>query len=186
MFNSYSKNILFIILTIVLSASAIFGQGTAFTYQGKLNDGGIPANGNYDLTFQLFDTADSKGAQQGETVKLFGVPVSAGIFTVELDFGACGNCFNGEGRFLEIAVRPAGVGTFTTLIPRQPISSSPYAVRSLSSATTDLAINAQQLGGVAANQYVQGSDTRLTDARTTTSDRGGNAFGKSLEFDNPI
>ena len=44
MFNSYSKNILFIILTIVLSAGAIFGQTSSFTYQGRLNDGGTPAN----------------------------------------------------------------------------------------------------------------------------------------------
>jgi hypothetical protein len=35
-----------------LSTSA---QGTAFTYQGRLNDGGVPAGGNYDLRFALYD-----------------------------------------------------------------------------------------------------------------------------------
>jgi len=28
-------------------------QGTAFSYQGRLNDGGNPASGTYDLTFSL-------------------------------------------------------------------------------------------------------------------------------------
>jgi hypothetical protein len=29
--------------------------GTAFTYQGRLTDGGTPANGTYDLRFRLFN-----------------------------------------------------------------------------------------------------------------------------------
>jgi hypothetical protein len=40
-------------------------------------------------------------------------------------------------RFLEISVKPAGSGTFTTLSPRQFISSTPYAVRSVNAATAD-------------------------------------------------
>jgi hypothetical protein len=28
-----------------------FAQGTAFTYQDRLNDGGTPASGNYDMQF---------------------------------------------------------------------------------------------------------------------------------------
>src|SRR5436309_3473264 len=30
-------------------------QGTAFTYQGRLMDAVVPANGDYELTFALFD-----------------------------------------------------------------------------------------------------------------------------------
>src|SRR5258708_4569837 len=34
--------------------------GTGFTYQGRLNDGGAPANGVYDLAFTLYgDATDS-------------------------------------------------------------------------------------------------------------------------------
>ena len=161
-----------IFLTIVLLLAgtiAARAQSTAFTYQGKLTDGGGPANGNYDLIFQLFDTADSRGGQQSEVVKSLNVPVSDGIFTVTLDFGACANCFNGESRFLEISVRRSGSVEFTTLSPRQPLTSTPYAVHSLSSATSDFAIDAQQLGGLGADQYVQTTDTRLTNARTPTA-----------------
>jgi hypothetical protein len=34
-------------------AGAAFAQGTAFTYQGRLNGAGGLANGSYDLTFAL-------------------------------------------------------------------------------------------------------------------------------------
>jgi hypothetical protein len=76
MLNSYSKNMLLIILTIVLSAGAIFGQTSGFTYQGRLTDGGIAANGNYDLQFALFDAADGNN-QIGQTKTVSSVPVSA-------------------------------------------------------------------------------------------------------------
>ena len=49
--------------------------GTAFTYQGKLDDGGAPANGPHDLVFRLFDVATS-GASLPSAV--MSMPVSAG------------------------------------------------------------------------------------------------------------
>jgi hypothetical protein len=53
--------------------------------------------------------------------------VSEGGFTVQLDFGGA---FNGDKRFLEIAVRsPAGGGTFTTMTPRQELTAAPYALK---------------------------------------------------------
>jgi hypothetical protein len=50
-----------------------------FTYQGRLTQNGAPANGNFNLTFQLFD-ADGAGLQVGSTVNLPGFPVSDGLF----------------------------------------------------------------------------------------------------------
>src|SRR5262249_39065489 len=118
-----------------LSAAAS-AQTTAFTYQGKLADTGTPANGNYDFQFKLFDQL-SGGAQQGTTQALTNVTVSAGVFTVQLDFGACGSCFDGASRFLDIAVKPSSGGSFTPLSPRQPITSTPYAARSTNAAAAD-------------------------------------------------
>lgn len=134
-------------------------QTTAFTYQGRLTDAGNPANGNFDLQFKLFDTATvGTGTQQGATLTRNSVAVSAGVFTVTLDFGA--NVFSGANRFLEIGVRPVGnADPYTVLAPRQPVTSTPYAIQTL---------NAAQLGGVAANQYVQTNDPRLSDARPPT------------------
>ena len=119
-------------------ANAVWAQGTAFTYQGKLADNGTPANGAFDLQFKLFDNATvGTGSQQGSTITQSSVQVASGIFTVQLDFGACGSCFNGANRFLEISVKPTGGSTFTTLSPRQPITSTPYTIKSLSAATAD-------------------------------------------------
>ena len=38
-----------------------WAQGTGFTYQGRLNDGANPVNGNYDLRFSLW-TAVTNGS----------------------------------------------------------------------------------------------------------------------------
>jgi hypothetical protein len=101
-----------------------FAQGTAFTYQGRLNDNGGLANGSYDLRFAIYDAA-TNGVQQGNTLTNLATPVSNGVFTVVLNFG---NQFNGADRWLEIGVRVNGAGAFTLLSPRQSITATPYAL----------------------------------------------------------
>jgi len=164
-----------LVLTILLTTPAVFAQSSSFTYQGRLTDGGTAANGNYDLQFALWDSA-SGGSQVGSTLTVSSVAVSNGVFAVTLDFGA--NSFPGAGRFLEISARTIGAGSLTLLTPRQQVTSTPYAVRSTSSASADnatnatnatTATNATQLGGIAAGQYVQTNDSRLTDPRSPTA-----------------
>ena len=100
--------------------------GTVFTYQGRLTDGGSPANGEYDFRFELYDAA-SGGAQVGSMVPKENTAVTDGLFTVELDFGS--GIFTGDARWLEIGVRPgASGGLFTTLMPRQALTPAPYAL----------------------------------------------------------
>src|SRR5437773_1902072 len=118
------------LIAILMGANAVLAQGTAFTYQGKLTDNGNPANGQYDFQFKLYD-ALTGGTQQGGTVTVANVTVTAGIFTAQLDFGACATCFNGAARFLEIAVKKTTDASYTTLSPRQQVTSDPYAIRSL-------------------------------------------------------
>lgn len=163
MCRAYSKTTLGIILTLLMSAGAILAQSSGFTYQGRLAAGSATASGHYDLQFTLFDSA-SDGGQVGQTQTVSNVTINEGLFSVTLDFGA--NAFSGGGRWLEISARPVGEASFTVLTPRQAITSTPYAVRSLNSGTSDLATNAQQLAGVPANQYVQTGDARLADSRT--------------------
>ena len=62
-------------------AAAVLAQTSVFTYQGKLNDGGIPANGSYDMQFKLFD-AVSGGNQVGATQTKTNVPTSIGASTI--------------------------------------------------------------------------------------------------------
>jgi len=116
---------LLLLAAILHPLATAHAQGTAFTYQGRLDDGGSQANGSYDLTFALFD-AVSGGVQQGTTLTNAAIAVSNGLFTVTLDFG---NQFPGPDRWLEIGVRPNGGGTFSMLAPRQPLTPTPYAVR---------------------------------------------------------
>ncbi len=98
--------------------------GTAFTYQGRLTEAGEPAEGVYDFEFKLFD-ALSEGSQVGSTITREDVSVSAGLFTVQLDFG---DVFAGSARYLEIGVRPgASVDPYMTLTPRQALSVAPQA-----------------------------------------------------------
>ncbi|MGA2248660.1 MAG: hypothetical protein ABSH48_27205, partial [Verrucomicrobiota bacterium] len=100
-------------------------QGTAFTYQGRLNSGSTPANGAYDLTFSLYN-ADAGGTQTGNTVTDTAVGVTNGLFTAPVDFGS--GVFTSTPYWLQIGVRPSGAGTFTELTPRQPLTPTPYAV----------------------------------------------------------
>jgi hypothetical protein len=130
-----------------LTASPAFAQGTAFTYQGRLNDGGQPANGSYDLTFSLF-TSSGDGSQVGGAITNTATPVNSGLFTVKLDFGA--SPFTGPDRWLQLAVRTNGAGAFTNLVARQLISPAPYAIYS---AYSDTARTASMAGMVANGVY---------------------------------
>jgi hypothetical protein len=134
-------------------------QSTAFTYQGRLTDGGTGANGAYDVQFKLYD-ALALGNLQGspDTITKTGVNVSNGVFTVQLYFGA--NAFPGADRFLDIGVKHSADSGYTPLLPRQQLTSTPNAIRSLNSANSDTAANATQrsfwrlIGALANDQFV--------------------------------
>lgn len=101
--------------------------GTAFTYQGRLKDAGIPVDDTADFQFSLYD-ALSDGNLVAGPVAVNNVAVAEGLFTVSIDFGAA--AFDGEARWLEVAARsPAGSGSFATLAPRQRLSAAPYALK---------------------------------------------------------
>ena len=101
------------------------GQGTAFTYQGRLEDNNQAANGTYDLAFSLY-LANSGGSPVAGPATNLTVGVTNGLFTVQLDFGSAP--FAMGARWLEMAVRTNGAGAFTTLLPRQPLTPVPYAM----------------------------------------------------------
>jgi hypothetical protein len=111
-------------------------MGNAFTFQGSLTDGGIPANGTYDLKFRLYDDV-SAGSQQGPGVPKDDVTVTDGSFTVMLDFGSI---FNGTAMYLEIDVRAgSSTGAYTTLTPRQPLTATPYALFAMNAMNASVA-----------------------------------------------
>lgn len=98
---------------------------SGFTFQGSLKQNGSPANGQFDFTFKLFDR-DENGIQVGTTLTQTNVTVSGGVYSASLNFGA--SAFQGDGRWLQVAVRPAGSGSYTALDPRTEIQAAPYAI----------------------------------------------------------
>ena len=120
------KKILLLPVYLLLATGAVslHAQGTtAFTYQGRLNLSGAPANGAFDFKFQLAhgpsDPADSRTAQTNANVA-----VSNGLFVAQIDLGS----LSGQPYWLDIGVRPAGsANPFTMLSPRPQLTPAPYA-----------------------------------------------------------
>ena len=101
--------------------------GTAFTYQGRLTDGGVAVTGVYEFEFKLYDAHADPSNQVGGTFSLRSVLVTNGLFTVKLDFGS--DVFNGNARWLQIAVRPQSTADpHTVLSPRQELTPAPYTL----------------------------------------------------------
>ena len=169
-------------LTSVLAqggfSSVSHAQGTAFTYQGRLNDGAGPANGMYDLRFAIYDSA-SGGSLLAGPLTNSSAAITNGLFTATLDFGAV---FPGAGRWLEMGVRTNGSGSFATLAPRQPLTPSPYAI------TAENVMSGGLAGGVYGNAVTfnnlansfSGNGGGLTNVNATTlGGLGPNAFWRT-------
>ena len=139
-------------------------QGTAFTYQGRLNDGAVPAAGVYDLRFTIYDSTNLPGVVVAGPLTNSATAVSNGLFTVILDFGA--GVFTGPALWLEIGVRTNGGPAFTALAPRQPLTASPYAI---------LAGNASNLLGTLPAAQLTG---------TIPSANLSGAYGNAVNFNN--
>jgi hypothetical protein len=129
------------LLSLVLlgSASAASAQTTAFTYQGALMTSGAPANGNYDFQVSLQDASSNV---LGGPLVVQGT-VSNGLFTIVLDFGS--GQLSGANRWLQLAVRTNGSGAFVPIVPRQQLTSAPYAIRAASASNFTNSIPDSQL-----------------------------------------
>lgn len=122
-------NVIILGCVTTLAPAVAAPLGTAFTFQGRLTDGFVPANAQYDFVFRLYDAA-TLGSQIGSDVTVGNLMVTDGLFTTSLDFGV--SALDGNARWLEIAVRPgASSGAYSTLSPRQALTATPYALYAL-------------------------------------------------------
>lgn len=142
-----------LLLANLCATSQLAAQGTAFTYQGRLENSGAPVSGTYDLRFALYD-ASTSGAPQGSTLTNAATAVSNGLFTVSLDFG---NQYPGADRWLEIGVRTNGGGSFTVLNPRQKLTSTPYAYRASQAGSATTATSASVASSVSSGVILNSS-----------------------------
>ena len=146
----------FLFAILVLRAMPAIGQTVQFTHHGDI---GFAANENgYDLQLVLFDKPTvGTGTQQGAAFQHFGVQMTDGEFTVQLDFRAA--VFTGAEIYLETGWRVSGGGAFTVLPNREKITAV-YANRSLSAATADSATNSTQLGGLPPTSFIQNTSSQ--------------------------
>ena len=110
---------------LVFGSHDLCAQGTAITYQGRLQSGSDFANGSYDISLSLWTDATGSNQVAG-TITNAATGITNGLFTLTLDFGT--GIFTGSDRWLEIGVRTNGSLLFTTLSPRQKITVAPYAI----------------------------------------------------------
>jgi len=113
-----------IVLALFAGIHQAAAQGTAFTYQGRLNSGGNPASGSYDMAFTLYATNVTGTAIAGPVTNT-AVTVTNGLFTTLVNFT---NGFGGGSNWLQIAVSPSGSNSFGILLPRQQLTPVPYAI----------------------------------------------------------
>jgi hypothetical protein len=131
--------------TLDFQPSTAFAQGTAFSYQGQLKDGGSPAWGIYDLRFTIYDSTNSPGIIVAGPVTNTATAVSNGLFCATLDFGA--GVFTGAPLWLQVDARTNGATMFTTLLSRQPILPVPYSVMANSASNLLGTLPTTQLSG---------------------------------------
>jgi N-acetylneuraminic acid mutarotase len=203
---SIRANSIFLLAVMVLvfgMVSHLSAQNSAFTYQGQLTDKGAPANGLYDFTCGLYAT-NTGGVSVTTNFSVVKVPVTNGLFTVMLDFDPA--VFTGNPLYLELQVSPAGAGKFSPLLPRQLLTSAPYAFRSasallashattadvaasatLASSVTPGSINAQSLAVSSVNTANLGNNavinTKINDGAVSTSKLADNAVTTLKIFD---
>ena len=158
--------------TLNAQLSTVFAQGTAFSYQGRLNDGANPANGIYDLRFTVYDSTNSPGNLIAGPLTNSATGVTNGLFTVTLDFGP--GVFTGPERWLELDVRTNGNGAFTTLLPFQPILPMPYSIMANTASNLLGPLPAAQLSGTLPSSVLAGY------SGTVTLTNGGNSFSGSF------
>ncbi len=106
-------------------AGALAQNEVPVTYQGRLTDGMMPADGNYDFNLNFYaEPLSGNIVLPGQFIE--GVEVVDGLFTLVFDYSVDGAV--GEPRWLSIGVRPTGsADPFTLLEPRQRITAVPEA-----------------------------------------------------------
>lgn len=165
-------NLWFSFLPLILLANihGVFGQGTAFTYQGRLDDNASPANGLYDIRAGLFNTSIGGSVVAGPITNA-SVAVSNGQFTITLDYGSV---FDGTPYWLELAVRSNNVGDFTILSPRRQLTPVPYAIFANTASNLSGILPATQISGTLPSAGISG-----TYANPVTFSNAGNSFSGS-------
>jgi len=149
-------------------ACGAFQPTDQFTYQGRLDENGVPKTGTVDLRFDAFAQDTGGSPLTAETQIHDGVPLVNGVFTVQVSFGR--GFFTGAPVFVQVGVREDAAGDvstltgFTNLLPRQALTATPFANYAELAASVDL-------NTIRSEQIANGSIT-ASDANTTSTTDG--------------
>lgn len=168
-----------LLLLATINSPTAFAQGTAFTYQGQLNLNGSPANGLYDFTFSL--SSNPQGTIITAVTGALGVPVTNGLFTTTIDFGA--GQFVGNSNWLQIAARTNLVGNYTNLSPLQLLTPTPYAIFATTASNLSGTVPAGHVSGTLGNAQLANSSITVS-AGSGLSGGGSVALGGSTTLNN--
>ena len=139
-------------------------SSSPFTYQGQIAKNNQPFDDTCRMAFRLYDAA-SGGNQAGDPLTLT-VPVTAGLFTVGLDFGNAS--FDGSPRYLETQVQCSGEISYTNM-GRHALTAAPYA------ANADL-LDGQHASDFASSVALAALDSRVTILEGKLTDADGDLF----------
>jgi hypothetical protein len=132
--------------------STAFAQENAFTYQGQLLENGSPANGDYNMTFTLFNSTNTNAAAIAGPLTNDAITVANGLFTTLINFAP--EALSTESAWLQIGVATNGATNFITLAPRQALTPTPYALFSQSSSNVTGPVSVSQLTGSVSNSQL--------------------------------
>lgn len=152
----------------------IAAQGTAFTYQGFLDNAGVPANGLFGVSVTLYPNS-SGGVPLAGPVTNPAVLFTNGLFTTLVDFGP--GVFTGSSNWLEIAVQTNVGGPFILLPPRQQVTPEPYALYASVAASAGSVAATNVTGTFQLNQLPAGVLTNQASAVTLAGSFAGNGAG---------
>jgi len=159
---------------ITLLAFNAHAQGTAFTYQGRLNDSGGSANGSYDFRVRLASDAVGNNFVTGPLLTN-GVPVSGGLFTLMLDFGA--GIFTGSNYWLQVDVKTNNAVSYTTLTPLQAVTPAPYAIFANTASNLSGTLASAQLSGALPSTQLSGTYSGAVTFSNAANSLSGNFNG---------
>ncbi|MDF1870602.1 MAG: hypothetical protein P1U30_09450, partial [Phycisphaerales bacterium] len=174
-------NIRTMIASAALASASLASAQThtdSFVYQGELMDMGAPADGLYDISFIVYDSEIGGSIVLGGSQSVPNVQVTNGRFETLVNFGVTGSVFDSDQvRWLNIAIRPAGVGNYTSITPRQRITPAPLANYALRSGTDLQAAfdNGNEISFAPGSGILELNSHANQDAAIRINNAGGNA-----------
>jgi hypothetical protein len=162
-------------LRVLVVACGIAAAGVAaaqptseqLVYQGRLSQGGVPYSGLVDVRVRLF-SAQTGGAATGAPIEVAGVLVDGGRLEVPLAFAP--ELFAASSLWMQIEVRD-GSGVYTTLQPRQPLTSLASARRAARTGSALLAATATHADSADAATTAQSAQTAQNVATAPLADQ---------------